>query len=213
MKPWQMKLERLLSTADAPPVLDRDLLKRFAKQARGETMPASTLTHWLHGAMARDRLHPVIKGVYLNAFRPRAGQPADAVHFLRRDAVVSLNTVLGDAGVLNNPVHSVTAIVPLDAGSPPPRLGRVKTQTGIFHFFGMPRRVMEAGLAEDNIDPNWHDHVRATPERALVDWLYLAQSPYSKRTFPDLADIDTALLDMRRLKRVAKAVGVALPWF
>ncbi len=211
MKPWQRNLELSLADEDAPPVLDLDLIRRFGARARGESVPRSSLARWIREAVDRRRLQPVIKGIYLNAFRPRPGRPANAAHFLRRDAIVSLNTVLGDAGVLNNPTHAITAVVPLDAGVPQPRLGRQSTKIGVFHFFGVPRPVLEAGDAKDRLDADRrHEHVRATPERALVDWLYLAQSPYSKRTAPPVSDLDMDMLDRRRLVRLARAVGVSL---
>jgi len=210
MKPWQIRLRRTLAGANAPPVLTRDLLSRFARTARdGEPVPPSSLSHWIRRAEAEDRLRPVRRGLYLNAYRARPGQPADAVAWLRVDAVVSLNTVLGDAGVLNNPVRSVTAVVPLDPHAPPPKLGRVQTRAGTFHFFGLPRRILEAGAAADRLVPagTW-EHARATPEKALLDWLYLASSPRSRRTPPPRDDLDLELLDSRRLHRLARACGL-----
>lgn len=215
MKSWQMQLERMLSADDAPAVLTRDLLARFAHSARQAVerhagVPASTLTHWLKRATQGGKLVTVKRGLYLNRFRSRAGQPVDATPWLYRDAVVSLNTVLGDAGVLNNPANVITAVVPVDRGHPPPRLGRQRMQAGVFHFFGMPRRVLEAGAAEDRLEPaQAFEHVRATPEKALVDWLYLGNSPRSRRTLPPRTDIDLDMLDKRRLRRLADAAGVA----
>ncbi|MEF8834212.1 MAG: hypothetical protein V5A42_05065 [Halofilum sp. (in: g-proteobacteria)] len=211
MKPWQIRLQRTLVRADAPPVLTRDLLSRFARTARdGSAIPASSLTHWVRQAVAEERLRPVQRGLWLNGFRARPGQPADAAAWLRPEAVVSLNTALGDAGVLNNPVRTVMAVVPLDAGAPPPKLGRLETRVGAFHFHGIPRRIMEAGAAEDRLEmtATW-DHARATPEKALIDWLYLANSPRSRRTPPPRDDLDPDLLDRPRLQRLADAVGLA----
>ncbi|MDZ7749791.1 MAG: nucleotidyl transferase AbiEii/AbiGii toxin family protein [Halofilum sp. (in: g-proteobacteria)] len=74
MKPWQIRLQRTLARPDAPPVLTRDLLSRFARSARdGEPVPASSLSHWIRGAVAEDRLRPVQRGLYLNAFRAHPG--------------------------------------------------------------------------------------------------------------------------------------------
>jgi hypothetical protein len=207
MKPWQAHLEKLLSARDAPPVLTRDLLSRFARSARGGTVLAdSSLTHWLKTVIVRGKLRAVQRGVYLNQFRPVAGTLADAAPLLRADAVVSLNTVLGDAGVLNNPSHTVTVVVPIDAGAPPPKLGAQQTQAGNLRFFGLPRRILEAGAADARLASEVHfEHPRATPEKALIDWLYLANSPRSKRTQPPRGDIDLALLNKARLARLAKA--------
>lgn len=211
MKSWQIRLQRALARTDAPPVLTRDLLSRFARTAHdGMAVHPSSLSHWIRGAVAEERMRPVRRGLYLNAFRARPGQPADAAAWLRAEAVVSLNTVLGDAGVLNNPVRSVTAVVPFDAGAPPPKLGRQVTRVGTFHFHGLPRRVLEAGAPADRLESAaaW-EHARATPEKALVDWLYLADSPRSRRALPPPGDLDLELVDRRRLKRLARAVGLA----
>jgi hypothetical protein len=209
MKDWQAQLETDLSASDAPAVMSRALLARFARTAYGQSLPPSSLTYWLKRARARGKLSMIQRGLFLNRFRVPAGQLADAAAWLRTDAVVSLNTVLGDAGVLNNPSHTVTAVVPVDRGNVLPRLGRQATRAGIFHFFGIPRRVLEAGSVADRLaEDARYEHPRATPEKALLDWLYLASSPRSHRTFPPLTDIDFELLDGKRLDRLAKAAGM-----
>ncbi|MCA1798891.1 MAG: hypothetical protein LC632_05350 [Xanthomonadaceae bacterium] len=211
MKTWQIEVERWLSDTGAPGALDRGLVERVANRARNGSIPASTLSHWIAGAVRRGKLQPVIRGVWLNGFRGAPGRLPDAAQLLRRDAVVSLNTVLGDCGALNNPSAIVTAIVPLDRGPVKPVVGRQQTAAGTFHFFAMPREVLEAGEDADRYDPEVTDHVRATPERALVDWLYLAASTRSRRVAPNSGDLDMAFLDLRRLERLAKAVKVEDP--
>lgn len=210
MKPWQKALHKTLSAPDAPPVLNRDLLARLAVSAReGQPVAPSTLSSWLRQAVDLGRLRPVQRGLYLNAFRHPPGRPEDATAWLRNEAVVSLNTVLGESGVLNNPVHSVTAVVPLDRGHPPPSLGRVRTRVASFHFFGIPRAVLDAGTPDDRLEPpGRHDHARATPEKALIDWLYLAESPRSRRRLPPTHDLDFGLLDLPRLRRLANAANL-----
>lgn len=216
MKPWQIKLEQMLAARDAPAVLTRALLEQFGatvpRDERGfHYIGASSWTYWIKGLVARGALQPVQRGLYLNRLRARPGTLADAVPWLQRDAVVSLNTVLGDAGVLNNPSRVVTAVVPINAGAPPPaRLGRRQTKAGTVHFYGMPRAVLEAGVPEDRLEDNPNaDHVRATPEKALVDWLYLGASPRSRRPLPPRGDIDLEMLNEKRLARLANAAGVA----
>lgn len=210
MKDWQMRIEERLGADDAPAVLNRDLLNRMTRSARaGRPVPTSSLTHWLKTARMRRKLLPVVAGLYLNRYRARPGSLADAVHWLRADAIVSLNTVLGDAGILNNPSQLMTAVVPLDTGAPPPKLGRQVTQAGTVQFFGLPRRIHDAGEPEDRLESAApRDHVRATPEKALLDWLYLARSPHSRRTSPPKSDIDLTLLNRRRLKRLAAAMDI-----
>lgn len=210
MKPWQSRLEDSLRDAEAPPVLSRDLLARFARSARdNHTTPDSSLSWWIRNAVTSGRLQFVQRGLYLNRFRTNPPQLADAVSSLYKNAVVSLTTVLGEAGVLNNPSSTITAVVPLDQNAPPPHLGRKKTHAGTFHFFGIPRHVLEAGAAKDRLEPvDRHAHPRVTPEKALIDWLYLGQSPRSHRTPPPRNDIDMTSLDLSRLRRLAKAAGL-----
>lgn len=210
MKPWQLRLEEALRADAAPAVLSRDLLARMARSARGgEDLPTSSLTHWIRAAARNGRLQPVVRGLYLNRWRTRPATLADAAAWLRADAVVSLNTALAEAGVLNNPTRIVTALVPLDAGAPPPRLGRQATHAGSFQFHGLPRRILQAGAPEDRLEPaGSFEHARATPEKALVDWLYLAASPRSTRHLPPRGDVDVALLKRSRLRALARAAGV-----
>ena len=211
MQTWQIRFEEQLGASAAPPVVSRDLLARLARSARSQrAVPASSLTHWLRTAQRRGKLRPVQRGLYLNGFRARPGQAADATPWLRADAVVSLNTVLGEAGVLNNPAHTLTAVVPIDQAAPPPHLGRQRTQAGVFHFFGLPRRILESGAVHARLDSNGgFEHPRATPEKALLDWLYLAASPRSHRTFPPRGDLDMTMLDAKRLRHLAAAAGMA----
>lgn len=210
MKAWQISMEQLLGDADAPPVLTRDLLDRFARSARdGRSVPKSTLSLWIQRAADAGKLVFVQRGLYLNQFRAVPGRLADTVPLLHKDAVVSLNTVLGDSGVLNNPSNTVTAIVPFDLGAPSPHLGRKSTKAGTLHFFGMPRHILQAGRAADRLEPEHRfAHARATPEKAFIDWLYLAQSPRSHRTPPPRGDIDIALLKLPKLRRLAAAAGL-----
>ncbi len=210
MKAWQRRLEETLRATDAPAVLSRDLLTRMARTAReGEPVPTSSLTHWLKGARAAEHLVPVVRGLYLNQYRRSPVSLVDAAHLLVADAVISLNTVLGDGGILNNPSRIVTAMVPIDRRAPPPKLGRRTTRVGTVHFFGLPRRILEAGRPEDRLESTTpRDHARATPEKALLDWLYLSESPRSRRTLPPKGDLDLDLLDRARLKRLAAAMGL-----
>lgn len=48
---------------------------------------------------------------------------------------------------------------------------------------------------------------RATPEKALLDWLYLGESKYSKISGPSL-DLEVERLDKRRLQRLARSMNL-----
>jgi hypothetical protein len=91
-------------------------------------------------------------------------------------AVVSLNSALDEAGIYNNPPTGVTAVVPLDTGPVRPRVGIIETAQGNVFIRAMPRRMLEAGSIEDRLDLERSlMHPQASAEKALLDWLYLAQ--------------------------------------
>ena len=206
---WKQALERQLSEPGAPAAMTLGALSRAASIARGTDVPDRTLQAWITDAMARGRLAPVVRGLYLNRFTSPPGRLADAVPRVRRDAVVSLHTALDEAGAYNNPPHGVTAIVPLDAGPTRPRVGKVSTAQGPVYVRAVPRRILEAGALEDRLDlDRERAHPRATPEKALLDWLYLARSPRSTLSPPLLQDVDIGELNKGRLRRLAKAMGL-----
>ena len=67
--------------------------------------------------------------------------------------------------------------------------------------------MLEAGSIEDRLDPERSlMYPQASAEKALLDWLYLAQSPRSTLTAPALHDVDLEELDNAKLNRLAKAM-------
>jgi hypothetical protein len=101
----------------------------------------------------------------------------------------------------------MTAVLPLDAGPTRARVGQVKTMAGSMWFRGLPRAILEAGKIEDRLDQeNGPAHACATPEKALLDWLYLAHSPRSTLAAPAPEDVDYAAMNQRRLARLTQAM-------
>ena len=72
-----------------------------------------------------------------------------------------------------------------------------------FRFHSMPARLLDdrAGRLEDRMDMEVR-YSRATPEKALLDWLYLGESRYSKIAGPPL-DVEIERLNGPRLRRLA----------
>jgi hypothetical protein len=83
-------------------------------------------------------------------------------------------------------------------------LGRLDTEGGTFVFRGVPERVLETGAEHDRFVAGL-DYRRATPEAALLHWLYLSNSPRSRMSPPPL-DLDLGELDLKRLKRLTAAM-------
>lgn len=115
--------------------------------------------------------------------------------------------MLGDAFVSNNYSDIVTCVVPIRGGVAPSSRP-VKAERIEFRFHAMPVQLLDerAGTLEDRLDLDVA-YARATPEKALLDWIYLGASPRTKLSGPPL-DIEIGKLDMPRLRRLAKAMGL-----
>ena len=109
---WTTRLELALAEPAALRVLDRKSILGLAQSVRpGISDP--TVERWLQEAVGAKRLQRVVRGMYLNRLTHPPAQLAEAAVWLRPGAVISLQTVLGDAGVWNNYTGWVTAVVPL----------------------------------------------------------------------------------------------------
>ena len=195
-----------LLAADAPRVLTVPMLAAVLSDRRA--LPArTTLFNWLRAQRANGVLRPITRGLYLNQLAQPRPQAAEAADYVRTGAVVSLQTVLGDAGATNNYSDIVTCVVPIHDGvaqsSRPVRAERIE-----FRFHAMPARLLDAraGAIEDRVNLDVA-YGRASAEKALLDWIYLGASPRTRLSGPPL-DIDLDLLSLPRLRRLAKAMNL-----
>jgi hypothetical protein len=202
---WSTRLELALAKPSALRVLDTASIIQVAETVHRDISRPS-VERWIQEAVASNRLQRVVRGLFLNRLIAPPAQLCEAAVWLRPGAVISLQTALGDSGVWNNYTQWVTAVVPLSSRYTTPSLGRVETAGGIFVFRGMPERVLESGAERDRLVAGV-DYRRATPEAALLHWLYLSDSPRSRMSAPPL-DLDLGSLDLKRLKRLA--VGMHL---
>lgn len=184
------------------PMIAATLADRRRPVARG------TLFRWIRSQVAASALQPVTRGLYLNRMARPLPTASEAAGYVRAGAIVSLQTVLGEAGVTNGYSDIVTSVVPIRSGVAPS--SRPVCVEGVeFRFHAMPVRLLndEAGADEDRIDPQVL-YARASPEKALLDWIYLGASPRTKLTGPPL-DIELRNLDMKRLGRLGIAMKLA----
>ncbi len=203
---WRTRLELALAEPAALRVLDRKSIIGLALTVRPR-VSKPTVERWIQDAVGANRLQRVVRGLYLNRIISPPAQLAEAAVWLRQGAVVSLQTVLGDAGVWNNYTGWVTAVVPLSRRYATPTLGRLATAAGTFIFRGLPERVLEAGREEDRLVPAI-SYRRATPEAALLHWLYLSNSPRSRMSAPP-ADLELESLDSGRLQRLSRKMNLS----
>lgn len=203
---WTTRLELAFAAPDALRVFDKASIVRLARGVRA-SLSGPTIERWIQDAVSANRLQRVVRGLYLNRLIHPPAQLCEAAIWLRPGAVVSLQTVLGDSGVWNNFTDWVTAVVPLSRRYTTPSLGRLETAAGIFIFRGLPEAILETGRDEDRL-VSGATYRRATPEAALLHWVYLSNSPRSDLSTPPF-DLDLGLLDLRRLKRLSSAMHLS----
>ena len=209
---WKIAGERALLAVDAPHVVTTQDLLGYATVNSGEHPASATFTRWLASLVAVGKLQPVTRGVYLNRYAGPAVHAAEAAQYLRRGAVVSLAWVLERSGALNNSGDTVTCVVPMARGWAPPKVGEQLTSSSSFRFYGMPQHVMLAGSGRiEDVQDLAYGYPRATPERALMDWIYLGSSVRSRLPLPP-PDIDLREMSLTRLSRLARAMGTQDAW-
>src|SRR6266446_2762879 len=93
---WTTRLELALAEPTALRVLDKTSIVRLARDVRsGVSDP--TVERWIQEAVSANRLQRVVRGLYLNCLISPPAQLCEAAVWLRAAAVISLQTVLGDA--------------------------------------------------------------------------------------------------------------------
>ena len=191
----------ILLGADAPRVMTVPMIAA-AFADRRKKAARNTVFNWIRNQTEAGVLRPVTRGLYLNQLARPLPTASEAASFVRTGAIVSLQTVLGDAGITNSYSDIVTSVLP--ARGRLAQSSRSVVANGVeYRFHTMPARLLndEAGDAEDRMDPDVL-YARASPEKALMDWIYLGNSSRTKLSPPPL-DIDLDRIDKRRLRRLA----------
>lgn len=209
---WKVASETLLMKAESPIVLttsDLGLLADIGANGRGRAPSRATISRWIAELVDSKKLLEVTKGVFINRLGHRDESPAAAAHWIRRGSVVSLSWVLEQAGLTNNFGDTITCVIPTHPSWTKPQIkDRVIPGVATFKFHAMHTDLVDeaAGSAEDRRDLRF-SYARATPEKALLDWIYLANDHRSRLQRPPL-DIELDRMDRRRLKRLARTMGL-----
>lgn len=209
---WKFELLGKLAAPGARRVYTAGEFLEFVRSARPGAA-ASTARQLADSFVLAGFLRQVSSGIYLNR---RAFPPAElteiAAH-LRSGAVVSLHSVLGEAGFLNNIAapNLVVAVVPTST-TRRPRLGEIRTSTGdTFRFLGLAERFFPQ-TAEDRwkmLQPGRPCEM-FRPEAALLQWLHLGRMARSPLTAPP-EDVDMDVLNLELLDELAQRWGLEVP--
>lgn len=207
MSQWRITVFESLKSFDAPRVMSLSELIEYAKDVAPDINERKAGL-FIEQAASFGLLTNVRHGIWLNNNVFPTPTLSEAAHRIRKGAIVSLHTVLSDAGVLNNFTAEIYSVVPIpEAGTgPKPNLGTLEGGGTNFHFKGIKQSVLEAGDEEDRIVPMLA-YDRATPEAAIVHWMYLAHARGSSMNEPD-TQCDMEQLDLERLERLATAAGL-----
>lgn len=203
---WQNKTLAYLASESSPGVLTRASLNRVA-DFFGCDVSYRWFSNWIKANSEHGILEQVINGVYLNKIRNPKSELVEAIPFIQSDAIVSLNYVLGEHGVINNYTNIITAVVPTDKHTKTkPKLGKIETNAGIFHLYGMNKKLCLSGTTKDRLQQKTYPC--ATPEKAFLDCLYLGNHHRSSLTTPNHIDVELSELNEKKLYRLAKEMGL-----
>lgn len=212
-RPWRINAEKWLMQTESPFVLTAASLRLLTSDRAtigdGQAPSDATFYRWLRDMSDAGKLVEVTKGVYLNRLGHRNQSAAAAAAFVRRGAVLSLSWVLEQAGLMNNFGETFTCTIPTLPGASPPQIkDRVVPGIGTFRFHALRIEKAEPTRArrQDIYDPGF-GYLRATPEKALLDWICLSGDGRSRLRRPPL-DIRVDELDHRRLKRLCRAMDI-----
>lgn len=207
MSKWRISVFESLKSFDAPRVMSLADLIEYTRDVAPDINERKAGL-FIEQAVSFGLLTNVRHGIWLNNNVFPTPTLSEAAHRIRKGAIISLHTVLSDAGVLNNftaEIYSVVSIPEAGTGSKP-NLGTLEGGGTNFHFKGIKQSVLEAGHEDDRLVPMLA-YDRATPEAAIVHWMYLAHARGSSMNEPDTqCDIDQ--LDLERLERLATAAGL-----
>jgi hypothetical protein len=199
---WRYALLGALESPSTPRVCTTEGIAALVRGVRPRASPA-TIRAAIDGMVDARALTKVSRGLYLNRRSRPSIETAEAAQHIRQGAIVSLESVLGECGFLNNPPVIVTAVVPLRAHYAP-NVGEVKTSGGqVFRFSALPERF----FPRDDEDRRLmlqagRFYPVAKPEVAALHWLHLARSPRSSLRAPP-QDVDFSVLDVDLLKDLA----------
>ena len=200
----------LLADPNAPRVASPAALRAFLED-NDCAIPQRTFTQLLWEWAQAGVVDKINAHVYLNMHAQPRPRPDEAAQHLRPNAIVSTTRVLGDVGVLNNPTHFVTCVMPIELSR---KSGTVAGPVHTFVFSAMPERLLPTEptdvLHELCVEPGFYR--RSTPEKAAVDLVYLAHQERSGITLPGPQDWDWSLLCTSRLTQIVEQLGLQAVW-
>lgn len=202
---------KTLQHPQAPRVFTPQMLSSFFEEQQ-VAVSTRSLTSYLAKWVELGLVEKAVHGVFLNKQVHPKPLPDEAAPFVRNKAVVSLQRVLGNSGVLNNPSHWITCVLPYGSGI---KEGVVQGPSTTYHFTKLHPSLfptIQDPWFKDAIDLD-ASYLCATPEKALMDWLYLSTLTNGHaKPLPPRYDLDLEVLDEGRLERLAEHMKLQSQW-
>lgn len=196
-----------LSKEDAPRVFSPASLCQWLA-SQGLSIPSRSLSLALSEWSENGSVVRVNNRAYLNGRSRYRVAYDEAVPWLRPGAIVSLHRSLANVGALNTRGLEITAVVSSEDTT---KVGSITTGVGTFKFASLPPSMIIApghALFHDAVEKNkpWC----ATPEKALLDWLYLASTPRGASVWPVAPSHEWNLsaLNFDRLENLANGLNM-----
>jgi predicted transcriptional regulator of viral defense system len=188
-----MKFDDLLAIVEREPVFEPGLL--LAGDAEPGTVQRQ-LTRWVAGG----RLYQIRRGLYALAppFQKIRPHPFLVANRLVRGSYVSLQSALAHFGLIPEYVPVTTSVT---TGRP----GVWETPLGRYDYRHV-RKDLFSGYRRTAL-PDGQEAFLATPEKALLDLVYLTPDAESPEYLQELRLQHLDRLDLRELRRQAEAMG------
>lgn len=204
---WKIELNKLLSNNEKLRVFNRSQLIEVMEN-NNLKVPLRTLLRQIQVLEESNIIQRIYSGIYINKIQQNPiVQNQEVLNVLRPNAILSLNYVLGNSGVLNNPTFFFTAVLPTSSNK---SQNEIKLDDGNYinlaylndDFFN--EDILKISLQKYSKVP------MATPEKAIIDLLYLNSSARGNKrwSLPPLQDWDISSLNMDKLNLIAEKLNM-----
>lgn len=208
---WRFRLIATLVGPQTPRVLRRAQIADLVREVKS----GSTTLHVreaISGLLHCKTISAVGDDLYINLRTLPYVSVMEAAQVIRPGAVVSLISVLGECGFLNNPTRIVTAVIPQDDEATP-IYDEVLHGEHEFRFMGLPSRFFPVSDEDDRyMAQQGRFCAVAKPELALLHWIYLlgARSPQQIPILgPIPFDVDFEMLDLDLVRELAARLSLS----
>ena len=151
--------------------------------------------------------------IYINKMATPSVNANELASYLVPGAVISFHKALEACGAMNNYSNLVTAYYPVKVyGWNSGKVTDIKTDFGNFWIVRLPDHI--ANLNGQRPEHQLVAHLPyaiATPEKALCDWIYVANQeiiPIGIGNGPPL-DLDLSVINLKRTKEIAREMNIS----